>query len=161
MNEFSNFITKNNNLVNSLQKSIEKHKKNKENLQNKMNKLHIGDDNIENLKNKLKKLEQENSTKDENIKKYEKMFQEVVINKAETEGIRTDVLKGIYKQISNYKSQIDKLLESKDNMESYILNEIKTLKEISDFLTNDNTSLIRLRASGVKILSQVADSANI
>ena len=69
------------------------------------------------------------------------MLQEVVINKAETEGIRTDVFKRIYKQISNYKSQIDKLLESKDNMESYILNEIKTLKEISDFLTNDNTSL--------------------
>ena len=141
MNEFSNFITKNNNLVNSLQKSIEKHKKNKENLQNKMNKLHIGDDNIENLKNKLKKLEQENSTKDENIKKYEKMFQEVVINKAETEGIRTDVLKRIYKQISNYKSQIDKLLESKDNMESYYLKEIQSLKEITEFLKNDNTSL--------------------
>ena len=141
INEFSNFITKNNNLVNSLQKSIEKHKKNKENLQNKMNKLHISDENIETLKNKIKKLEQENATKDENIKKYEKMFQEAVVNKAETEGIRTDVLKRIYRQISNYKAQIDKLLESKDNMESYYLNEIKELKELSDFLTSDNSAL--------------------
>jgi hypothetical protein len=110
-------------------------------LQNKMNKLHISDENIETLKNKIKKLEQENATKDENIKKYEKMFQEAVVNKAETEGIRTDVLKRIYRQISNYKAQIDKLLESKDNMESYYLNEIKELKELSDFLTSDNSAL--------------------
>ena len=106
-----------------------------------MNKLNIPDENIENLKNKLKKLEQENATKDENIQKYEKMFEEVIQNVGTTDEIRTDVLKRMFKQISNYKSQIDKLLESKDNMETYYQNEIKTLKEISEFLTSDNTKL--------------------
>ena len=141
MNEYTNYINKNNNIINYLQKSIEKHKKDKENLQNKMNKLNIPDENIENLKNKLKKLEQENATKDENIQKYEKMFEEVIQNVGTTDEIRTDVLKRMFKQISNYKSQIDKLLESKDNMETYYQNEIKTLKEISEFLTSDNTKL--------------------
>ena len=139
--EFSNYISKNNNLINSLQQSIEKNKKNKENLQNKMNKLNITDDNIENLKNKIKKLEQENLTKDENIKKYEKMFEDIVENVDTQEEIRTDALKRIFKQISNYKSQIDKLLESKDNMESYYQTEINRLKEITEFLTNENTQM--------------------
>ena len=141
MNEFSNYINKNNNIINYLEKSIEKHKKNKEDLQNKMNKLNIHDENIENLKNKIKKLEQENATKDENIQKYEKMFENVIENVGSTEEIRTDVLKRMFKQISNYKSQIDKLLESKDNMEIYYQNEIKTLKEITEFITNENTKL--------------------
>ena len=42
-----------------------------------MNKLNITDESIENLRNKLKKLEQDNASKDESIKKYEKMFEDV------------------------------------------------------------------------------------
>ena len=106
-----------------------------------MNKLNITDESIENLRNKLKKLEQDNATKDESIKKYEKMFEDVIQNFGEQEGIRTDVLKRLGKQISNYKAQIDKLLESKDNMENFYQNEIKTLKETTEFLTKENEEL--------------------
>ena len=141
VNEFHVLLNKNSNIINTLQQSIEKHKRNKESLQNKMNKINISDDNIENLKNKIKKLEQENAAKDENIKKYEKMFENVVENIDTKEEIRTDVLKRLGKQISNYKNQIDKLLEAKDNMESYYQNEIKTLKETTEFLTKENEEL--------------------
>ena len=141
VNDFNNFLNKNNNIITSLTNSIEKNKKNKETLQNKMNKLNITDESIENLRNKLKKLEQDNATKDESIKKYEKMFEDVIQNFGEQEGIRTDVLKRLGKQISNYKAQIDKLLESKDNMENFYQNEIKTLKETTEFLTKENEEL--------------------
>ena len=141
VNDFNIFLNKNNNIITSLQQSIEKHKKNKESLQNKMTKINMTDDNIENLKNKIKKLEQENATKDENIKKYEKMFENVVANMDAKEEIRTDVLKQLGKQISNYKIQLDKLLESKDNMESYYQTEIKNLKDTTEFLTKENEEL--------------------
>ena len=141
VNDFNIYLKKNNNIMNSLQQSIEKHKKIKENLQNKMTKINIGDDNLENLKNKLKTLQQENLAKDENIKKYEKMFEDVVKNVDMQEEIRTDVLKRLGRQISNYKSQIDKLLESKDNMESLYLNETKSLKETMEFLKQENEEL--------------------
>ena len=141
VNDFNIFLNKNNNIITSLTNSIEKNKKNKETLQNKMNKLNITDESIENLRNKLKKLEQDNETKDESIKKYEKMFEDVIQNFGEQEGIRTDMLKRLGKQISNYKAQIDKLLESKDNMENFYQNEIKTLKETTEFLTKENEEL--------------------
>ena len=141
VNDFNIFLNKNNNIITSLTNSIEKNKKNKETIQNKMNKLNITDESIENLRNKLKKLEQDNATKDESIKKYEKMFEDVIQNFGEQEGIRTDVLKRLGKQISNYKAQIDKLLESKDNMENFYQNEIKTLKETTEFLTKENEEL--------------------
>jgi len=141
VNDFNIFLNKNNNIITSLQQSIEKHKKNKESLQNKMTKINMTDDNIENLKNKIKKLEQENVTKDENIKKYEKMFENVVANMDAKEEIRTDVLKQLGKQISNYKIQLDKLLEAKDNMESYYQTEIKNLKDTTEFLTKENEEL--------------------
>ena len=141
VNDFNIYLKKNNNIMNSLQQSIEKHKKIKENLQNKMTKINIGDDNLENLKNKLKTLQQENFAKDENIKKYEKMFEDVVKNVDMQEEIRTDVLKRLGRQISNYKAQIDKLLESKDNMESLYLNETKSLKETMEFLKQENEEL--------------------
>ena len=141
VNDFNIFLNKNNNIITSLTNSIEKNKKNKETLQNKMNKLNITDESIENLRNKLKKIEQDNASKDESIKKYEKMFEDVIQNFGEQEGIRTDVLKRLGKQISNYKAQIDKLLESKDNMENFYQNEIKTLKETTEFLTKENEEL--------------------
>ena len=141
VNDFNIYLKKNNNITNSLQQSIKKHKKIKENLQNKMTKINIGDDNLENLKNKLKTLQQENLAKDENIKKYEKMFEDVVKNVDMQEEIRTDVLKRLGRQISNYKAQIDKLLESKDNMESLYLNETKSLKETMEFLKQENEEL--------------------
>ena len=141
VNDFNLFLNKNNNIITSLNNSIEKNKKNKELLQNKMNTLNITDENIETLRNKLKKLEQDNLTKDENIKKYEKMFQDAIQNVGAQDEIRTDVLKHLGKQISNYKDQIDKLLESKDNMESHYQSEIKFLKDTTEFLTKENEEL--------------------
>ena len=94
VNDFSAFLNKNNNIVKSLEQSIEKNKKKKENLNDKMTKINLNEnDNVENLKNKLKKLEQENAEKDESIKKYEKMFEEVINNMNSQEEIKTDVLK--------------------------------------------------------------------
>ena len=141
VNDFNLFLNKNNNIMTSLNNSIEKNKKNKELLQNKMNKLNITDENIETLRNKLKKLEQDNLAKDESIKKYEKMFQDSIQNVSAQDEIRTDVLKHLGKQISNYKDQIDKLLESKDNMETHYQSEIKFLKDTTEFLTKENEEL--------------------
>ena len=141
VNDFNLFLNKNNNIITSLNNSIEKNKKNKELLQNKMNKLNITDENIETLRNKLKKLEQDNLAKDESIKKYEKMFQDAIQNVSAQDEIRTDVLKHLGKQISNYKDQIDKLLESKDNMETHYQSEIKFLKDTTEFLTKENEEL--------------------
>ena len=69
------------------------------------------------------------------------MFEDVVKNVDMQEEIRTDVLKRLGRQISNYKAQIDKLLESKDNMESLYLNETKSLKETMEFLKQENEEL--------------------
>ena len=69
------------------------------------------------------------------------MFANVVERVDKKEEIRTNVLKRLGKQIANYKTQIDKLLESKDNMESYYQNEIKNLKDTTEFLTKENEEL--------------------
>jgi hypothetical protein len=69
------------------------------------------------------------------------MFQDAIQNVGAQDEIRTDVLKHLGKQISNYKDQIDKLLESKDNMESHYQSEIKFLKDTTEFLTKENEEL--------------------
>ena len=142
VNEFTNYLIKNNNIVNSLQQDIAKHKKKKEQFENKINKLNIpGDEEIDELKNKLQKLEQEKASKAENIAKYEKMFEGVIESVDNQEEVRTDVLKRLNMQIMNYKSQIDKLLISKDNMQAYYIEEVKKLKEKIELLTSDNKEL--------------------
>ena len=142
VNDFSAFLNKNNNIVKSLEQSIEKNKKKKDNLNDKMTKINLNEnDNVENLKNKLKKLEQENAEKDESIKKYEKMFEEVINNMNSQEEIKTDVLKKFNEQIINYKSEIDKLLHSKDSMEEYYKNEIKIIKDTMEFIKAENEQL--------------------
>ena len=142
VNEFTNYLIKNNNIVNSLQQDIAKHKKKKEQFENKINKLNIpGDKEIDELKNKIQKLEQEKATKAENIAKYEKMFEGVIESVDNQEEVRTDVLKRLNMQIMNYKSQIDKLLISKDNMQAYYIEEVKKLKEKIELLTSENKEL--------------------
>ena len=79
--------------------------------------------------------------KDESISKYEKMFENIIKNVGMQEEVRTDVLKRLNDQITNYKSQIDKLLESKDNMQAYYIEEVKKLKQKIEFLTSENNEM--------------------
>ena len=142
VNDFTNYINRNNNISNSLQQNIKNYQKKNEELQKKSTKMNIGGENeLNELKEKLQKLQQEKMTKDENILKYEKMFESVLENVDDQDEIRTDVLKRLNDQISNYKSQIDKLLQTKDNMQNYYTDEIKRLKEKIDFLTKENADL--------------------
>ena len=142
VNDFYNSMNKNNKIIDTLQKEIKKNKKEKEDLENKINKMNIiEDEEINELKNKLKQLEEEKITKDENFTKYEKMFENVIESVNMKDEIRTDALKRLNEQISNYKSQIDKLLESKDNMQTYYIDEVKNLKEKIELLTKENAEL--------------------
>jgi chromosome segregation ATPase len=142
VNEFTNFMIKNNNIVNSLEQNITKNKKRKEYLENKINKMNIvGDEEINELKEKLQKLEQDKVTKEENIKNYEKKFQELIESMDNQEEVQTYVLKRLGDQKENYKHQIDKLLESKDNMQAYYIEEVKRLKDKIQMITAENNEL--------------------
>jgi uncharacterized protein YsxB (DUF464 family) len=142
VNEFTNFLIKNNNIVSSLEQNITKNKKRKEELENKINKMNIvGDEEVNELKEKLQKLEQEKATKDENIKNYEKKFEELIESMDNQEEVQTYVLKRLGDQKENYKHQIDKLLESKDNMQAYYIEEVKRLKDKIQMLTAENNEL--------------------
>jgi len=101
----------------------------------------LEDKDIEELKNKLKTLEEEKKTKEENLSKYEKMFENVIESVNMQDEVRTDVLKRLNDQITNYKSQIDKLLESKDNMQAYYIEAVKKMKEKIELLTTENNEL--------------------
>ena len=142
VNDFINFSIRNNNIIDSLQLDIKRNKKQNEELESKINKMDIkGEEEINELKNKLKKLEEEKISKDENIAKYEKMFENVIESVNNQDEVRTDVLKRLNEQISNYKSQIDKLLESKDNMQAYYIDLIKKMKEKITLITKENNEL--------------------
>ena len=142
VNDFTNNINRNNNINNSLQQNIRNYQKKNEDLNKKLIKMNIGGDKeLNELKEKLQKLEQEKIEKDQNIAKYEKMFENVIESASDQDEIRTDVLKRLNDQISNYKSQIDKLLESKDNMQNYYVEEVKRLNEKIQFLTTENAEL--------------------
>ena len=159
VNEFTNFLIRNNNIVNSLTQDIAKYKKKKDVFENKINKLNIiGDEEINALKEKLQKLEQDKATKEENIKKYEKMFEDVIESVNNQEEVRTDVLKRLKEQITNYKSQIDKLLQSKDNIEAFYIEEVKRMKEKVELLTAENNDL---KNDIQKILQESKASKNI
>ena len=142
VNDFTNFLTKNNNIVTALEQDITKNKKRKEDLENKIHKMNIvEDEELNQLKEKLQKLEQDKSTKDESIKNYEKKFEEIIESMDNQEEVRTDVLKRLGDQIKNYQSQIDKLLESKDNMQAYYIEEVKKLKDKIQMITAENNEL--------------------
>ena len=142
VNDFTNFLTKNNNIVTALEQDITKNKKRKEDLEKKINKMNIvEDEELNQLKEKLQKLEQDKSTKDESIKNYEKKFEEIIESMDNQEEVRTDVLKRLGDQIKNYQSQIDKLLESKDNMQAYYIEEVKKLKDKIQMITAENNEL--------------------
>ena len=47
------------------------------------------------------------------------MFDDVIKSINNQDEVRRDLLKLLNDQITSYKSQIDKLLESKDNMQTY------------------------------------------
>ena len=140
--DFTNSLPKYNKLYEALQLDAKRCKKHREDMERKLNKMNIiGEEELNELKEKLKKMEEEKITKDENIAKYEKMFEDIVESVGMQEEVRTDVLKRLNEQISNYKSQIDKLLESKDNMQTYYIEEVKRMKEKIQLLTNENNEL--------------------
>ena len=142
VNDFTNFLTKNNNIVTALEQDITKNKKRKEDLENKIHKMNIvEDEELNQLKEKLQKLEQDKTTKEESIKNYEKKFEEIIESMDNQEEVRTDVLKRLGDQIKNYQSQIDKLLESKDNMQAYYIEEVKKLKDKIQMITAENNEL--------------------
>ena len=142
VNDFTNFLTKNNNIVTALEQDITKNKKRKEDLENKIHKMNIvEDEELNQLKEKLQKLEQDKTTKEESLKNYEKKFEEIIESMDNQEEVRTDVLKRLGDQIKNYQSQIDKLLESKDNMQAYYIEEVKKLKDKIQMITAENNEL--------------------
>ena len=158
VNDFYNSMNKNNKIIDSLQQDIKKNKKEKEDLENKIKKMNIKEDEeINELKNKLKQFEEEKAKKDENFAKYEKMFENVIESVNMQDEVRTDVLKRLNDQISNYKSQIDKLLESKDNMQTYYIDEVKNLKEKIELLTKENAEL---KLNNEKILKEKETQKN-
>ena len=139
---FTNYINKNNNISNSLKDDITENKKKKEELQGKLKKLNISEnEDLEALKTKLNNMNQEKIKKEQSIKKYEEKFRNILQNFGNQEEVRTDVLKRLNEQITNYKGQIDKLLESKDNMQTYYIEEINKLKEKMEFIKNENNEL--------------------
>ena len=81
--------------------------------------LSVGEKELNDLKEKLQKLEQEKIAKEESIAKYNKIFDDVIKSINNQDEVRRDLLKLLNGQITSYKSQIDKLLESKDNMQTY------------------------------------------
>ena len=104
-----------------------------------------GDNDVDTLELKIKKLEQDSLYKDEAIKNYEEMFKEDMSEMEEQDEVRDDVLKRLKNQIEGLKSQIDKLQQTKLNMDNYYSNEIKELKNKMSNLINENKELRKIK----------------
>lgn len=140
--ELNNDINKKNSLIDSLtQENRKLVNRNKELEAQKSQIYETNENEIDEIKEKLSHLEQEEKTKDEAIKKYEGMLAEVIGGINIQDEVRTDVLKRLNGQINNLKSQIDKLLIAKDNMENFYMNEMNNLKDKINILANENTEL--------------------
>ena len=104
-----------------------------------------GDNDVDTLELKIKKLEQDSLYTDEAIKNYEEMFKEDMSEMEEQDEVRDDVLKRLKNQIVGLKSQIDKLQQTKLNMDNYYSNEIKELKNKMSILINENKELRKIK----------------
>ena len=154
VNEFSNELGKKKNLIESLSQENKNLTTKNQELDEKIKKLNLPAENeLENLKQKYEQLTKEDLQKNESIQKYEKMFEDVSENMNNNDEVRTDVLKKFGSQISNLKSQIDKLLLSKDNMQNFYTKQVDNLKEKISFFEKENESL-KKDSENVKIAAE-------
>ena len=103
----------------------------KKNMENKIMKYlnNIGGENdLDTIKLKIKKIEQDSLYKEEAIKNYEDMFKEDTSEMEEQDEVRDDVIKRLKNQVEGLKGQINKLLQTKANMDNYYTNEINELR---------------------------------
>ena len=163
-NKLSNIIKKQKELAQKIKKfktfynevsqrnqDIEKLSKENKNLYNENNNLEnkiiqylnsTGQENdIDDINLKIKKLEEDLLYKDEAIKNYEDMFKEDMSEMEEQDEVRDDVINRLKNQIEGLKNQIDKLLQTKANMDNYYTNEISQLKSKMISLINENNEL--------------------
>ena len=98
---------------------------------------------VDTLRLKIKKLEEDALYKDEAIKNYEEMFKEDLSAMEEQDEVRDDVIKRLKNQVEGLKSQIDKLQQTKANMDNYYNNEINELKNNMTSLIVENNDLRR------------------
>ena len=64
-------------------------------------------------------MEEDSSYKDEAIKNYEEMFKEDMSEMEEQDEVRDDVIKRLKNQVEGLKGQVNKLLQTKENMDNY------------------------------------------
>jgi chromosome segregation ATPase len=100
-----------------------------------------GEDDIDTIRIKIKKLEEDALYKDEAIKNYEDMFKKDISEMEEQDEVRDDVIKRLKNQVEGLKNQIDKLLQTKTNMDNYYSKEINELKSKMILLINENKEL--------------------
>ena len=141
---FFNEVTQKNQTIEKLSKESKALVNENKNLENKLAKFYNskgGDDDIDTIKLKIKRLEQDSLYKDEAIKNYEEMFKEDISEMEEQDEVRDDVIKRLKNQVEGLKNQIDKLLQTKTNMDNYYNNEISELKLKMITLINENKEL--------------------
>ena len=141
---FFNEVTQKNQIIEKLSKENKALINENKNLENKLAKFYNskgGDDDIDTIKLKIKRLEQDSLYKDEAIKNYEEMFKEDISEMEEQDEVRDDVIKRLKNQVEGLKNQIDKLLQTKTNMDNYYNNEISELKLKMIALINENKEL--------------------
>ena len=141
---FFNEVTQKNQTIEKLSKENKALINENKNLENKLEKYYNskgGDDDIDTIKLKIKRLEQDSLYKDEAIKNYEEMFKEDISEMEEQDEVRDDVIKRLKNQVEGLKNQIDKLLQTKTNMDNYYNNEISELKLKMIALINENKEL--------------------
>ena len=141
---FFNEVTQKNQTIEKLSKENKALINENKNLENKLEKYYNskgGDDDIDTIKLKIKRLEQDSLYKDEAIKNYEEMFKEDISEMEEQDEVRDDVIKRLKNQVEGLKNQIDKLLQTKTNMDNYYNNEISELKLKMIALIKENKEL--------------------
>ena len=101
-----------------------------------------GEDDVQALKLKIKKLEEEGLYKDEVLTNYEEMFKEDLSDVEEDqEEVRDDVIRRLKNQVEGLKGQIDKLNQTKSNMDNYYTNQITDLKIKMRSIIDENNNL--------------------
>jgi len=100
-----------------------------------------GEEDVSDMKLKIKKLEEESSYKDEVLNNYEEMFKEDLSEMDEQDEVRDDVIKRLKNQVEGLKGQIDKLNQTKANMDNYYTKQISDLKNKMKIIIDENNNL--------------------
>ena len=141
---FYNEISQRNQNMEQLNKENNNIIEDKKNMENKIMKYlnNIGGENdLDVINFKLKKIEQDSLYKDEAIKNYEEMFKQDTSEMEEQDEVRDDVINRLKNQVEGLKGQINKLLQTKANMDNYYTNEINELRNKMLLLVNENKEL--------------------